>query len=107
MKLAFVLVTALLSGCAATKPPIIEVPIVVTKQTYMIIEPPKELLTAPDAIPTPDPATATEKEVAIWITQIHGRMSLIESKLNLIGEYIENRILLLENNGIKKEQIIR
>ena len=106
MKIFFTcLVALMLVACGHNQP--IPDPIVITKYQYVIVSPTSEMVSVPTQIPVPDPETATDKDVAKWIVAIHGRMLILETKLSAIQGYMDKRVILLENSGIHKDQIIR
>ena len=91
----------LLTGCPTM--PKVDVPVAV-KYKYVITTIPEDLLVMPPPTYKIDPKTATDKEMAKWMSDSEQRYLEIEKRLKIAKEYQANK---LKNLKIPTEDIIK
>ena len=98
-------IALLLSGCGAFETK--EQPVAVQTK-YVITTIPAEMLTVPPPTYKIDPATATDKDAAHWMTDSEARYLEIEKKLQAVKKYQDGKLNdLMNNKSIKPEDVIK
>jgi hypothetical protein len=93
----------MLSACSTLGPQEPGVPPIVVKDHYITREIPDEHLTIPEQAPSIDVKNATQKDVAIWVTNTEKRMKDLETKLIKIKQIQDENLAKDEQANEEKK----
>ena len=88
----------MMSGCATMDKPELP-PSTVVRNQLVFVTLPDDFFTIPDNIPSIDVSTATQKEVASWITSNEQRTQMLENKMLQLKNYFISTYDLLKTNA--------
>jgi len=101
MKLIIVACALSLVGCATTSIPK-DQPVAIHYK-YVITKIPPALLSVPDPLRYLNTKTATDKDAALWFSELYGRGLDMETKLKAIKQFQDDK---LKNLKVPPEDII-
>lgn len=85
----YTLLLLLITGCSTIKPTVCPVPDVVTTTVVQKVKVPDQYLSIPQPI-TINADTATQKDVATFITKLKDQINTLELQINSIKDYNAN-----------------